>query len=202
MFTMKRGHTIVELMLSVLIVSMLFSGILTVMAISNRSWHLGQDKMTEQQQARKAMSYMTSLLRETNAEWIIGGSTYRVTISENNTRIDFYNPVFDSAGGITGVKKITFKLNPSDPSELLKKEGTLDSVVIGTNLSALSFSGGCAGCVTFNCSTVATDCPVVKIQLTTRKQADFVLNSQVTLRNRNAALSSDSEVEEPPQGEF
>lgn len=199
---MHKGISLVEMMVAVVIFSLLFAAILTVLLSSDRSWRLGRDKLIEQQDARLAMDEMTRLLRQSNAEWKIGEFSYPVTISDANRRVDFYNPIFDSQGGVTAIKKVTFKLNPTNQRQLLKKEGTQNPAILANEVEAISFAGGCAECASFNCTTVATDCPILKIQLTTKKLANFVLDSQVTLRNRNPDLEEGVGVEEPGQGEF
>lgn len=145
---------------------------------------------------------MVKLLRQSNASWLLGGVTYGITISDANQRIDFYNPVFDAQGVITGLKKITFKLDPMNSSYLLKKEGTANSVIIAKDVQSINFGGGCAGCAAYNCTTVAVDCPVVTIQFTSRKQVNFTINNQVTFRNSSLTLPGSAVIEEPAQGEF
>ncbi len=203
---MKKGFTLLELMIVVFIFTFLFAALLTVMSTSDRSWRTGQHKLTVQQEARKAMDTIVKLLRQTNPDWD-GTGTYNVTITSNN-RIDFYKPVFDAAGNYQyPFPKITFKLNPSKPTQLLKNEGSVvNPVVIANNIESINFGGGCPGCAAFNCSPVATDCPVVSIDIQTKDTIQtgqdiyFNLSSQVALRNTNPVVGI--EVEEPQAGEF
>lgn len=197
---MNKGFTLLELMLVVLIFTILFAAILAVLTTQDRSWHVAQYKLTEQQEARKAVDNMSRLLRQSNPDWVINGTHYPVNITLNN-RIDFYQPVFTAAGDISALRKITFKLNPDDSSQLLKKEGTQNTVVIANNVESINFGGGCSACSAFNCSNVAVDCPVVAINVRTKKNEGFTLISQVTLRNTNIALG-DVVAEEPGEGEF
>lgn len=195
------GYSLIELMVVMLIFTFLFGAILTVLATQDRSWRVSQNKLIEQQEARKTMNNIVWLLRQSNPDWIIGTDHYPVTITDSN-RIDFYQPLFDVSGQITTLKKITFKLNPDDPQQLLKKEGTSAPVVIANYIKSINFGGGCSGCTQFNCSTVANDCPIVRIEVKTQKNIEFALNSQVTLRNQNVTLQPDTEVEEYAEGEF
>jgi prepilin-type N-terminal cleavage/methylation domain-containing protein len=197
----KTGFTLIELMLVVLIFTFLFGVTLGVMSTSSRSWREGQNKLSEQQEARKAVDSVARLLRRSNPDWVINGTHYPVTIISNN-RIDFYEPVFDEAGEITTLKKITFKLNPVDTSQLLKKQGAHNALVMANNIRSVYFGGGCSGCSAFNCSSVADDCPIVKIDVQAGQGAGFALSSEVTLRNTNIALQEDVEVEQPAEGEF
>lgn len=198
----KNGFTLAELIVVVGIFAGIFAMILTVLTNSDQSFRLGQDKLAEQQEARKAMDNIAGLLRQSNPVWVINGTSYPVTVSEANTRIDFYRPVFDANGNIASLKKITFKLDPSNNERLLKKEGTADELAVAHNISYLNFGAGCAGCGSFNCTAVAEDCPAVSIEVRARKKNEFALSSQVSLRNQNVTLSSEVDIEEPQEGEF
>lgn len=198
---MKSAITFVEAIVVTAIFTALFAMILTVLTNSDQLWRLGQDKLTEQQEARKAVDSLVKLLRQSNPSWVIDSTSYPVTISEGNSRIDFYQPIFDGSGNITTLKKITFRRNPDNAQQLLKKEGTAIEQVMANNISSLNFGGGCNGCSSFNCSAVASDCPVVNVEVRTKKKNEFSLQSQVTLRNQNIALSDSVVIEEPPQEE-
>lgn len=202
MLSVKNGFTLVEIMVVVAIFAVLFPAVLGVLTNSQQSWRLSQDKLAEQQEARRAMDSITRILKQSNPVWDVDGVNYPVTISEGKTRIDFYQPIFDGLGNIATLKKITYKLNPDNPQQLLRKEGTQVAQVAADYLSSLSFGGGCAGCLSFNCLTVASDCPMVDISLITSKKTDFTLASQVTLRNQNIALVNNVTMDEPEEGEF
>ncbi len=197
-----RGMTLMEVLVSLAIFVSLFAGILTILASSDRSWRIGQNKITEQREARRAMDNITRLLRQSNPDWVVGGTHYPVSINEGGTRIDFYQPVFDAVGSVSGLRKITFKLNQADSSELLKKEGTAETYVVADDITALSFGGGCSGCLAFNCTAVAVDCPRVRIDIRTRRDNDFNLTSEILLRNTNIGADNDTQIEQPPEGEF
>jgi prepilin-type N-terminal cleavage/methylation domain-containing protein len=189
---MRKAFTLIELMLVLLIFTFLFAAVLTVLATQDRSWRAGYDKLTQQQEARKVIDNIARLLRESNPSWDIDGTPYPVTITGGN-RIDFFQPVFDAQGVITTLRRVTYKLNPADTTQLLRKIGTDAESVVANNINSISFG--------FNCSPVAADCPVLKIDVTTQKNAQFTLSSQVTLRNTNIA-AGEAEIEEPPEGEF
>jgi len=201
MLELKKGFTLLELMIVVLIFTFLFAALLTVVSTSDRSWRTGQHKLTVQQEARKAMDIMTKLLRQSNPDWVIGGVDYPITITSNN-RIDFYQPVFDSTGNITMLQKVTFKLNPSNTTQLLKNQGdTVNPVVIANNVQSVSFGGDCVGC-----GASCTGCAVtIDIQTQDTIQGNQVINfdlsSQVALRNTGGTLSN-IPVEQPQAGEF
>lgn len=199
-----KGMTLVETMVAVLIFSFLFALVFSALNNSSRSWRLGQDKLAMQQQARQSMDVITRLLRQSNPDWIINTTHYPVSISSNNSRIDFYQPVFNVTGNLTALRKITFKLNPDNPQELLKKEGSGSAVSVANDIEDITFGAGCAGCAIFNCTSVANDCPVVKVAINTKeKEANFSLNSTITLRNSAVAVNdTDIEIEQPQGEEF
>lgn len=206
---MRRGFTLVEVMVVVLISTVLFGAILTVLVTSDKSWRLGQNKLRAQQEARKAMDNIASYLRESNPQWSVNATLYPVNITDSGRRIDFYQPIFDLSGNITSLKKITFKINPSNSRQLLKKEGTQEAVVVANEIESINFGGGCSGCTAFNCTSVANDCPQVRVNITTKKRQSselehqlFNLSSWFTLRNSNVTPSNDTLIEQPSEGEF
>lgn len=199
---MKKGFSLAEMLVVVAIFTVMFAVVLTFFVSANRNWQTGQDKLTCQQEARRAMDEIARLIRQSNPDWVIGETHYPLAITDSGQRIDFYCPIFDSNGAITTLKKITFKPNPANSRELLKKEGLADAVVIANELESINFGGGCLNCSSFNCSPLANDCPVVKIQIDTEKNIAFSLTSRITLRNRQSTLSAGTEVEEPTEGEF
>jgi prepilin-type N-terminal cleavage/methylation domain-containing protein len=200
---MKRAFTLIEVIIVVVLFTMLFAAIIGIFLNSDRSWRMGQKKLFEQQEARRVMNRITVSLRQANPDWVINSTHYGLTISSSGKRLDFYIPVFDASGDITTLKKVTFKLNTPDyPRQLLQKVGLDDPVVISDDIENISFGGGCAACAAYTCSTLASDCPEVRVEVVTKKNAEFHLISLVTLRNRNAVVSEDVEIEQPEQGEF
>lgn len=206
---MKNAHTLIELLVVVVIIVFLLGALFTALTNSDISWRLGQNKLSEQEDARRTLDNLTRLLRQSNPEWVVNTVSYPITISDNGKRIDFYQPVFDVSDNISSLKKITFKLNPSDARQLLKKEGVSDPVVVANNVESLNFGGGCAGCAAFNCLSVDNDCPVVKVDIATKKRQSFEsehqafsLSSQVSVRNYNVSVSGGIPIEQPGEGEF
>jgi prepilin-type N-terminal cleavage/methylation domain-containing protein len=197
----KNGITLMETMVVVAIFAVLFSATLTVLINQDATWRLGQDKLTVQQETRQAMNMMSVLLRQTNPDWVINSVHYPVTITGGN-RIDFYKPGFDAEGNIATLRKVTFKLNPENTRQLLKKEGLSEAITIADNVESINIGGGCSGCAAFNCSTVSADCPVVSVTMQSRKNVDFTLTSKITLRNAAMAVGDETVVEEPEEGEF
>ena len=191
----QAAFTLVELMVVTAIFSAFFAMVFGILTNSDRTWRSGQDKLSEQQEARKAMNNMAGILRQSNPSWAANGLSYALTISEGNARIDFYHPLFDASGNIITLRKITYRLNPDNPKQLLR-EDSAGQQVVANDVSFLNFGGGCLGCSSFNCTSVANDCPVVSIEVRTKKKNDFPLITQVTLRNQNITPSANVTIEQ------
>ncbi len=198
---MKKGFTLMEMMLVVLIFTILFAALLTVLTTSDRSWRTGQNKLAEQQAARKAMDKIVRLVRQSRP-----GSNWMVISPDQgtSTKISFCKAIFDEATQDfrDPPPSVTFKLDPSNPAQLVKKESDIDAnfVAVAQEIESVNFGGGCAGCAAFNCSTADVSCPIVKVEIKTKKEKGFSLTSYVTLRNFD--IPSSVIPEPPPEGEF
>lgn len=204
----KKGLTLVEIMVVIVLFLLLFGAVFAVSFDSERSWRTGQDKIICQQQARRVVDEITRLIRQSSVTWNINGVPYSALISDQNRRLDFFIPEFDSDGNIVSLRKITFKLDPDDPSVLLKKEGNAEPVVVARNIDNINFGAGCAGCVAFDCSALISDCPVVTMNIRTLRTGaqgrvfNFSLSARAYLRNQTATLAPETIIDLPGQGEF
>jgi|GEM_PF-1726418 len=212
-----KGVTLVELIVAAAILSILVASIFAFFISMDKSWQAGQHQLSEQRQARMAISDIANSLRRAQID-----DEYQVSISDANKRIDFYVPNFysdccpkcgggscaaqcEGSGGechtrgeIKRLSKVTYKLNPDNPSQLLKKEGVNPEKVIANNISAISFTCGCENCIEVN-----EDCPRIDIGIVTQVRSLYHLNSKITLRNINVTLPDDRlSDEEPDEGEF
>ncbi len=194
------GITLIELMTAAAIFTILFAAILTTLTSSDRGFRLGQNKLTEQQEARRAMNEMAKFLRESNPVWNNNGTNYSVAISDNNRRIDFYQPILNATtGNISSLRHVIFMPDPQDSRQLKKKiGGSLVNVTIASEVENITFGGGCSECAPYNCSSISNDCPAVKIEIKTKRGTGtggpFNLTSWVTLRNLNVTLPNETEV--------
>ena len=214
----KMAFTFIEVLVSLGILTLILGAVLSFLTTSEKSWQIGKDKLFEQQQARIAIDNITRSLQSSSPRWQdVFGTNYTVTLA--TARIDFYLPVFypdccpdncanqslclDSQSllhvpeDIQKLTKVTYKLDPDDPTQLLRKEGTASSAIVAHELGNLSFSCGCSGC-----SGVNDNCSFVDVSLTIQDQTQHTLQSTVALRNRNITLSGTITVEEPQEGEF
>jgi len=199
------GFTLLEMMVVLGLFSLLFSAMIGLLINSDTFFTKGQNEVAKHYEARKLLDTLTRGIRMASPNWLVNGTNYPLAVSENFTRIDFYSPEFDASNGISGLKKMTYKLDPADSSRLLMKEGSNPETVISDALSYLRFGAGCGGCASYNCTAAATDCPVVRIEVRTKntnQTIEFPLETKVALRNRNSTLDNETEIEAPQQGEF
>jgi len=189
----NKGYTLAEMIVVLFIFLILFSTISSFILTSDKSWRSGQNKLTEQREARRGMDAMVRILRQTSLSW---------GVTLNTDKILFYRPIFDLNGQIAELRWVIFKTDPSDSSRLIKLEEGQPTVTLAQEVESIAFSGGCSGCNAFNCTSLAQDCPVVMMTVTTRKNAPFSLQSKVMLRNSTVALPEDIQIAVPPEGEF
>lgn len=195
---MKKGMTLLEMMVVVLIFTFLFASILTILATSDRSWRIGRNKLIEQQEARRAMDQISRLLRRSRPEWI----TISASGFPNRDKILFYEVVFDQVTRQTNPGPwIIFKPDLNDQRLLVTKDANdADWANVAGEIEAISFGGGCANCAAFNCAAVDPSCPIVRVDITTRRENNFTLTSFINLRNHTAVSVGNPEL--PPEGEF
>lgn len=201
---MKTGFTLIELMIVMLTFTFLFGTTLAVLSTSDLSWRQGQDKLTEQQEARRAMDDIAGLLRQTKPEWV----TISPSDFPDKDKILLYEPVInEETGEISPGNWVIYKPDPADSNRLIKKVEGGDWNTITQHLESIRFNGGdCVGCSCdftnpgcSNCITVTNNCPLIKIQIETKKKGGFVLSSYAELRN---SISGGEAPEPPAEGEF
>lgn len=141
----RRGFTLIEVMIVVGLFSVLFGVMVGIMYNSDLFFKKGQEKIAQQVEARKVLDILARTLRPAAPNWNIGGVSYPLAASNNFTRLDFYVPEFDSDNALSGVKKVTYKLDPVDPSRLLMKQGTdPEQVLSEALLRSISAAGASA----------------------------------------------------------
>lgn len=198
----RSGITFIELVIVIGLFSVMLSVMMGLMYNSDVFFTKGQDKITEQFEARKVLDLISREMRSSAPDWVINSTHYPFSVSENNTRMDFYVPIFDADNQVTGLRKITYKLDPEDPARLLMKEGTLPEKAVSGRIDYVNFGAGCAGCASFDCASPADDCPIVRLEVRTVKDNQFDLVTKIALRNINTTVSDEAEIEAPGEGEF
>ena len=180
--------------------SAIFAAMMSLLTNSDTYWTRGQNKVREQQEARRVMDTMVKALRDANPSWLINGTYYNLSITSNYTNLTFYRPVFnETTNNISTLQKVTFRRSTFTPTNLRQKIGSGSSTNLTTELSAVRFTGSQTGADPFNCTAA---CNTVRIELTTRKDNDFLLVGQVSLRNRPTTLDSNVTVESSEEGAF
>jgi prepilin-type N-terminal cleavage/methylation domain-containing protein len=197
-----RGVTFVELIIVLAIFSLLFSVMIGIMWNSDTYFAKGQDKVTEQSEARKVLDMISRELRSAAPYWLINGTNYTFSITNNFTKLSYYVPVFDADNAISTVRRMTYKLDPGNSSILLRRAGNTSYYSMSDKIDYVNFGAGCAGCSLFNCTTPAADCPVVRLEVRTIKSNPFDLVTKITLRNKNVTVANETEIDAPTGGEF
>jgi type II secretory pathway pseudopilin PulG len=172
------AYTLIELLVVMAIFIFIFGSIISVMLASDRNWRVGQNIITEQQEARKAMDNIVRYLRQSSPQW---------GISVEANKILFYKPVFDANGTIVDTRWVIFKLNPANLQQLIRLEQGLNTVVVAQYIEDLKFTA---------------DYPVVTVEVKTKRNNTFTLISKVKLRNADTVLLAGVPLVEPPEGEF
>jgi prepilin-type N-terminal cleavage/methylation domain-containing protein len=198
----SRGFTFIEVIMVVALFSVLFSVMIGVMLNSDTYFSKGQDKVTEQSEARRVLDTISRELRSAAPYWLINGTNYTLSITSNFTKLSYYIPVFDSGNNITGVRRMTYKINSTDSSQLLRRAGNTTYSTIADHINYVNFGAGCSGCASFNCTSLASDCPVVRLEVRTYKEHQFDLVTKIMLRNSNVTVANATEVDAPTGGEF
>ncbi len=187
------------------LVSVIFAILVSILINSDTYWKTGQDKILEYSEARRVIDTIVKVIRDSNPSWNVNGTCYNVSISDNNTRIDAYVPLYNDDNTVNSLQKVTYKLDPSNSRQLLFKRGTDAETVVSAMVSNIVFGGSC-DCTSsdaMNCNSVNTSCPAVRVFVATVKHDVFNLTTDVTLRNRvNLTLSNSTGIEEPEEGEF
>ena len=192
-----RGMTFVEIMVTVAIFAFVVGAMLVVMLASDTSWRAGQDKLVEQQDARRVMDNVVSMVRQTRPEWI----TINFAAAPNRDKILFYLPVFDAEGIMSSGPWVIIKPNPENENELIMKRQDIGVwQTIAQNVNAVHFGAGCANCASYTCVTPDITCPFIKVDIQTKEDKGFNLTSCISIRNSGTAVVGG--IIPPDAGEF
>jgi prepilin-type N-terminal cleavage/methylation domain-containing protein len=133
---MKKGFTLIEILVSLTIVSFIIAGICGLLSVGNVAYNNDMYLLDLQQQARQAMEGMTRELRQAKIE--IGRL---ITITDGGRRIEFYIPGFSNP--------IRYYLQSN---QVLREHPLGTNKVLANDISELNFCclGG-IGCI--DCST-------------------------------------------------
>jgi prepilin-type N-terminal cleavage/methylation domain-containing protein len=200
---MRYGFTLIELLIVVALFTFLFGAMFALLTNSDTYWKQGQNKTIETSEARRVMDTIIRSIRPYSPSMLYGSLYYNASISQNNTRFDFYQATYDDDTAAWGLpRKVTYKLNPDNERVLMRKIGTANITNLTDKVQQLSFGAGCSGCSSYSCTSFASDCPILRISLTVKQQNNFTLSSDVAFRNQEISVSNETEIEAPEEGEF
>lgn len=153
---MKRGFTILELLLTVLIFSAIFLATFTALSMGRRSWRIGIAQIEVQQDARKVMDAM---LRELRAASAIDPSTFIDGVSD------------DIINFTVNAETVSYAV----VAEQLVRTAAGTPSVLANNISGVQFNLFGGDVIYVNLTTQSTTVLGQPVQA--------ILNSQVLLRN-------------------
>jgi len=162
------GFTLLELMVSVVILSFLTLCIFAILNIGDMSWRTDMGLLDIHQQARQAMPGMIRELRQS-----VNNSTNPVNITNGGAKINFY---------IYNVSKSISYYVQGD--KMIREHPPGTTRVLATNIQSVNF---CCQQGT-NCNTTCTNSDVVEVRITAGKTVKFRdilfnLTERVKLRN-------------------
>ena len=122
------GFTLVEVLVAAVVLSLLLTGALAVLNISNATWNIDMGLVELQQQTRQAMAGMVKELRQ-------AGSVNITTITPTQEDIDFSIPG-------SGTNRIRYYLDVN-VGQILREypDGSGATIVLANNIITLKFSG-------------------------------------------------------------
>jgi prepilin-type N-terminal cleavage/methylation domain-containing protein len=175
---MKKGFTLLETMIVLLIFGIVLGAIFTAMTMGRLSWYSGDAQVEVQQETRKGLSRMVRELRQTSSSFLQDGQGEDVPADGRYYgKITFKMPAgLDDSGGIVWSDDITYSLGGLNNKQLLRTEGG-QSIVLANNITLLQFRRG------------STTQELLEINLQAEKKTireqiiQSTLSSQVKLRN-------------------
>ena len=161
---MKKGFSLIEILVSSVILIVLLGGILAVLRVANLSYEVGGGLLDLQQGARQVMDGMIREVRQS--------SPASLTVDGNETRLDFYMPNISNP--------ISYYLADN---QIIREHPSGNTRVLANDVSNMTFCclGG-ANCT--DCSTSRLLQIQVQVNKTVRdKPVSFNLTEKVKLRN-------------------
>lgn len=178
---MKRGFTLIEILVTSAILSFLIAGIFAILNVADRSQNLDMGLLGLQQEVRQAMDGMTREIRQSGRPTNLSVISDNITIGDNGTSITFSIPYNLSTH--TSISNISYYLDYLDsncyqnnncyPIKRQQPAGTGTTKILANDINSLNFS------LSGN---------IMQIQLgaakTVRQRAlSFFLTEKVRLRN-------------------
>lgn len=157
-----RGFTLIEVLISFLILTILMAGVFMVLNAANQSWYTESGIMDLQQEARRAIQGMSREIRQSRPSYV------NVGVGADN--VQFRVPSDITTDPLTYYGNITYSLNSN---QIIREYPAGTTKVLANNIDSLSFS------LSGN---------TVEVVLTASKningrQVSFPLTEKVRLRN-------------------
>ncbi|MFZ2357152.1 MAG: prepilin-type N-terminal cleavage/methylation domain-containing protein [Candidatus Omnitrophota bacterium] len=124
-----KGFTLLEVMISLVILSVLIAGIFGVLNISDKTYHNDMGLLELQQQVRQAMDGMVKELKQSKAS--------SITISNAGARIDFKVPTDLTTSPVTYTSFIAYYRSGN---QILREFPAGTTKVLANDINALTFS--------------------------------------------------------------
>jgi prepilin-type N-terminal cleavage/methylation domain-containing protein len=131
----KRGFSLVEMMIVVLVGTLVVGGLYSVLWIGKNNWEINRDGIELQQNMRTAFEWMRKDLRQAGLSTISGVPAN----GSANTSITFQIPSTVTSGAVVWSSAVTYSRGGAGSSQLLRTVGGT-SRVIAQNVSSLQFS--------------------------------------------------------------
>jgi len=176
------GFSLLEMFVVVAILSVISAAVFGTMNSSRIGLNAASEQINRQQGARMAMSRIVDELKATNPSWIVNSTDYPVVISNLGAQIDFYIPEFDDNNEISILKAVRYYFGGS---QLLRREGS-DIAVLANDIAVGYMQENIFPYFSFD----NVDNTIINMRIPiVRDNTNFVLDSQVNLRNRQIELS-------------
>lgn len=129
---MKKGFTLIEILVSIAILSIVIAGIFAVLNIGDMTWHSDMGLVDLQQQARQAMDSMVREIRQTNTNPVEGNISI-VLASEITFSIPPQNY------GDAWIGPIRYYLD-TQKDQIIREYPTGTTKVLANDINSLNFS--------------------------------------------------------------
>ncbi len=130
---MNNGFTLVEILVSVLILGLLFAGIYAVLNVGNIIFREDMTLVELQQQVRQAMDGMIREIRQAKRE-----TDRLITIPSDGSEIEFYIPSFSNP--ISYYRDVNDVNNDGIIDQVIREHPPQIYKILANDITALSFS--------------------------------------------------------------
>jgi prepilin-type N-terminal cleavage/methylation domain-containing protein len=140
---MKKGYTLIEVMISLLIFSIVLPGIFLVMNVGRSSWYSGNARIELQQELRKAIAQISDDLKQSSVSKIYLDSTMSQTfpndgVAHHTIAFKVDQGVNNSSGVIIwSSTPVSYNLTGN---QILRSDGVNPATVVANKITGLNFT--------------------------------------------------------------